>query len=257
MKKPLFKRIAFNLHPSQDPFIILPPEPANKFIPQWYRDGEKYIDRETGKKDPTDVSKRAGGMKSCVPLLDAMISGYIQPLSVAIRITKNNGTDPVEWEYVEKDSEGNYQVLEHDFDIFNERLADIGHTIPRPVGFSQNHLAWSGKWGWRVPKGWSCLVTHPLNRFDLPFVVTQGIMESDRFTACGNVPFFIKKDFVGIIEKGTPMFQIIPIKRAKWLGYVKKNLVDEKGMFLSQNARRVPYGFYRDKMWEKKVYEME
>jgi len=251
------KRISFNLRPEDSILDILPPEPGTQFIPQWYRDGEKYIDRETGLKNPKDPSKRAGGMKSCVPFLDAMISGYIQQLSVAIRITKNNGTDPVEWEYVEKDKDGNYNNLNIEFGIINERDGDLGETIPRPFGYSHNHLAFTGKWGWQVPKGWSVLVTHPLNRFDLPFTTMSGIMESDKFMSAGNVPFFIQKDFTGVIEKGTPLFQIIPIKRAKWLGYVKRKIVDEKGLFFSNNARAVPYGFYRDKMWEKKVYDME
>ena len=31
-----------------------------------------------------------------------------------------------------------------------------------------------------------------------------------------NVPFVIKNNFSGIIERGTPMFQVIPFKREKW-----------------------------------------
>jgi hypothetical protein len=31
-----------------------------------------------------------------------------------------------------------------------------------------------------------------------------------------NSPFIIKSGFEGIIEKGTPMFQVIPFKRADW-----------------------------------------
>lgn len=251
------KKVSFNLHPEDDPRVIVPPDPASNFIPQWYRDGEKYIDKDTGLKDPVDPAKRGGGMKSCVPFLDAMISGYIQSLSKTIEITKNNGVDPIEFRYIEKDSDGGNYVSQHDYNLINERPGDIGYTIPRPFGYSKNHLAWSGKWGYQLPKGWSALVTHPLNRFDLPFTTVSGIMESDKFTSGGNVPFFIQKDFVGIIEAGTPMWQMIPIKREKWFGYVKRKVYDEKSIFWTNQARSVPYGFYRDKMWEKKHYDME
>lgn len=251
------KKIFFNLRPEDDPRVILPPEPGSQFVPKWYRDGEKYIHKETGLKNPDNPEDRQGGMKSCMPFLDALISGYIQPLSVAIRITKNNGTDAVEWEYVEKMENGEYVRINLDFNIVNERFGDLGETIPRPAGHSHNHLAWSGKWGWGLPKGWSALVCHPLNRYDLPFTVMNGIMESDRFQGAGNVPFFIRKDFVGVIEKGTPMFQVIPIKRAKWLGYVQRKIINPKSLFMSTQARNVNYGFYRDKMWEKKHYDME
>lgn len=250
------KRIVFNLDEGSHPSVILPPQPAHRFVPDWYKKGERFINKEDGSLNIPDESLRSGGLKSCNPFLDSIIAGYIQELSCAIEITKNNGTDPIEYRYVEKNENGEYVQVE-DLGLINERRGALGHTIPRPHGHSQNHLVWVGHWGWKTPKGYSMIVTHPMNQFQLPFTTASGFMESDRFVPGGNVPWYIKEGFTGIIPKGTPMYQLIPVKRKKWLAIVPKNFVSIRGKFIAKMAREVPYGFYRDKLWVKKVYDVE
>ena len=43
-----------------------------------------------------------------------------------------------------------------------------------------------------------------------------GIVDTDRSPQPINFPFFIKKNFVGTIEVGTPVVQLIPFKRDDW-----------------------------------------
>ena len=53
----------------------------------------------------------------------------------------------------------------------------------------------------------------PINRFDLPFLSISGFIDCNYgFSLAGNMPFFIKKGFEGVIPAGTPYMQIIPIK---------------------------------------------
>lgn len=250
------KKITFNLYPGDDPRILLSPQPASQFVPQWYRDGERFVNKEDGSLDIPNEELRSGGLKTCMPFLDSIISGFIQPLSSAIEITKNDGIGPIEYRYVVQDENGNY-VEGPDLGLINERDGMLGHTMPRPAGYAQNHMVWSGHWGWKVPRGWSVIVTHPMNQFQLPFMTASGIMESDRFISGGNVPWYIKEGWTGIIPKGTAMYQIIPIKREKWIGIVPLTTVSKVGTFLAEKAREVPYGFYRDKLWVKKEYDME
>jgi hypothetical protein len=72
--------------------------------------------------------------------------------------------------------------------------------------------------GWiiKTPPGWSCLITHPVGYNNLPIQTMTGIVDTDVLDTPVNSPFMIKKGFEGIIEKGTPMFQIIPFKRSDW-----------------------------------------
>jgi hypothetical protein len=212
------------------------PVTAKKIIPQWYKNGETLF------LDPIEKTKDKG-LKTCIPFLDGLTSGYLlltpadiyvvdTPLGIKITFDENIKYDPV-----------------------GIRKGETGHTIPRPAGHRTDHLIWKGIWGIKTPKNYSVLVTHPLNRFDLPFTTMSGLMDSDKFISSGNIPFFIKKDFEGTIPKGTPFAQIIPIKRNSWTGVVTQALLnkhDEQGHFVHS----VTSG-YKKFFWQKKHYEIK
>jgi hypothetical protein len=91
-----------------------------------------------------------------------------------------------------------------------------------------------------------------MNRFDLPFISVNGVVDTDKYNLNVQFPFFIKDNFTGIIEKGTPIVQIIPIKRESWAREVKPydqnaNIKLEK--FLSTIKRS-----YKNNFWVKKDY---
>ena len=247
------KKIEFLIKPGF-PKKLEPPKPGSEFIPEWYRKGEMFVNVETQELEILEGDTKSGGMKSCMPFLDAIISGYMLVAIVDIRVTKNE--DGVfEFEYVEKDKNGKWIKSDLDWAQVAERHGKIGHTIPRPLGFAENHLVWTSHWGMKVPKGWSVLITHPMNRMDLPFYTLSGILESDRFAANGNIPFFIKDGWTGIIEKGTPYAQLIPIKRSSWMSVI--NYLNKKDFWIANEARAVDYGFYRSKLWIPKKYRGE
>jgi hypothetical protein len=231
---------------------IDPPIPAKALVPGWYKSGEMFISSETGKVVKSGDPSAIGGMKSCVPFLDAMISGYFICLWEDLYVRT---TDVVEEFYsVEKNPyTGEYQKKQSNVPMIDERIAEIGHTIPRPNGYCDNHMIFKGQWGIRLPRGWSLEVTHPLNRFDLPFIATSGIIDSDEWWPGGNIPFFFKKNFDGIIPKGTPVAQLIPIKRSSWISYVSE-LSTSRDNYISLKARSVPFGWYKNNIWVKKEY---
>jgi hypothetical protein len=72
----------------------------------------------------------------------------------------------------------------------------------------------------------------------------------------GNVhfPFFIKNNFTGIIEKGTPITQIIPIRREYWKkehgSYDAKSSLLNKENFFSTIKRS-----YKNNYWNRKEYK--
>lgn len=213
--------------------MLLEPIPCKKNIPQWYKDGETtyFLD---GKENP--------GLKTCKPFLDSMISGYylLIPFDIDISYDDDNNIK-FEWDGPEQWA-----------GFVNERKGDIGKTIPKPEGFKHNHLIWSSMWGWKTPRGWSSLLTHPVNRLELPFYTVSGIIDSDKFFAGGNIPFFIKDGFVGTIEKGTPFAQVIPIKRSRWSSFSDYGLVSPaeiKGDNLHNHNQS-----YKKLDWVKKEY---
>jgi hypothetical protein len=69
-------------------------------------------------------------------------------------------------------------------------------------------------WTIVTPPGWSCLFVSPLNRPNGIFEVISGIVDTDSYTAPVHFPFFATgPDGLHVIEKGSPMVQVIPFRR--------------------------------------------
>jgi hypothetical protein len=165
---------------------ITEPKPAKQFIPEWY----KKITQKNGIN-----------IKSCIPFLDSLSHGYIQSTFQDIYVKENeNG--------VSLSTDGENLI----FSVRKTPEASI------TADFHQIEFAWLRHWSVKLPNGYSGLILHPLNRNDLPFVTLSGTVDFDNFyhVKVGMIPFYIKKGFSGTIPKGTPMFQIIPIKRDNW-----------------------------------------
>src|SRR5262249_784850 len=75
-------------------------------------------------------------------------------------------------------------------------------------------------WTIEVPPGFSLLITHPINRHDLPFTTLTGLVDCDRY-----IDNFINfparwsdPAFEGVLPRGTPFAQCIPVKGQSWSG---------------------------------------
>lgn len=211
------------------------PQAIKHFLPEWYRKSETtYVDKHNGAE--------RSGLKTCAPYLDAMISGYTMVTPVDIYVSRNeDGTLKLAWNSPDELRE-----------YIGERPPELGELMPVPAGHLGNHLIWANEWGIKVPRGWSVLICHPLNRFDLPFTTTSGIIDSDKYWANGNIPFYLKEDFIGTIPAGTPIAQLIPIKRASWFAKYDQSLVTEYGR--QGRLVRQPGKSYKKKHWVRKEY---
>ena len=69
------------------------------------------------------------------------------------------------------------------------------------------------------PEGYALFFTHPVNRFDLPFTTLSGLVDCDRYTDTWiHFPaHWHDTNFSGILPKGTPIAQCIPVKRESWV----------------------------------------
>jgi len=200
------------------------PEPSKTFIPQWYKD-------IPGDKNTINVKK-------CIPFLDSMSNGYIQKTWCDINVIN------------EKD--GLKVVFDSNVSLFNYR--EVSH-MPMDDTFHSIEFVWQRPWSTILPEGYSALVVHPLNRNDLPFITLSGIVDFDKsiHAQIGNIPFYIKKGFTGTIPAGTPMFQIIPIKREDWVsesqeyssGFWQRKIGERNGII----------EFYKKKIWQKKSFD--
>jgi hypothetical protein len=187
------------------------PKPASSYLPEWYKRLSRYVNNS----DKPIKSLGQKDLKTCVPFRDAMITGYIieLPADIEVKISATGDVD------IFHNSNLTFSVVEKRGLLSPENQ---GYGMPNPLGTEPIMFAWSAIYGIGTDKADSVLVTHPLNRYDLPFVTTSGIIDSGFFQIAGNVPFFIKSGFEGIIPKGTPIAQVIPFKRENWVGKLKK-----------------------------------
>jgi hypothetical protein len=204
--------------------------PAVKITPEWY----KKIPRKAKGTDGQEL----GTVKTCVPFLDAMTSGYFVVLDQDLLVEKGeNGLNPTI----------RFKIDE------SVGVRDPAQTSPMPTphGYVDEHYIWKTKVGWRLPEGYSAVYSHPLNRFDLPFWTVSGVVDADVGISRGNIPFYLKEGFEGIIPKGTPILQIIPFKREDWISKHNQRVFDET----SQQSERGPHDWYRKWGWKKKSYK--
>ena len=75
-------------------------------------------------------------------------------------------------------------------------------------------------WTIEAPPGYSLLFTHPVNRTDLPFTTLTGLVDCDTFHDSPlNFPArWHDPNFNGVLPKGTPVAQCLPVKRESWAG---------------------------------------
>jgi hypothetical protein len=231
------KKIEFLPSSKETVELVEEPKSSNLFIPNWYK---KIV--SSYKKSPQfslDGKLLNTNLKMCMPFLDALTSGYIQKTWCDIYIEKDN--DNVNFTYASTPS------------IINIRKDKVVETYKDE--FYLIEFVWYIQYVPKLPKGYSALICHPLNRMDLPFYTLSGIVDYDMYhhVPNGNLPFYIKKDFEGLIPKGTPMYQIIPFKRDSWIS-IKNN--NEKILEKNNKLQRSFFWeFYKKNMWQKKKYE--
>jgi len=217
------------------------PKPAKGYIPQWYKDMDKFA---TGK--PSLKGGNNGTMKLCLPTLDAFTTGYVvelwQDIEVA-RVIDENGQESVEIYWISEPA------------VVKNRHKAAAKTLPTPAGHWDLHFIWEIDVSIETPLGYSVIITHPFNRYDLPFTTMSGVIDTDTMPmGAGSLPFFLKKDFEGFIPKGTPLFQVIPFKREPWTS--ERDMESARKAELAfKKARSVAYGYYKKFGWNRKVYE--
>jgi hypothetical protein len=230
------KKIEFIPSSLEVQHLVPSPKPSKKYIPESY----KKIQTDKPKKIFFEGSKLTSNtIKQCMPFLDSLTNGYIQETWTDI--------------YIEKQDEKTCKYIWSS----NPEIMTNRNFINREIQeyFYPTEFTWRQPWKIKTPNRFSCLIVHPLNRDDLPFFTLSGIVDSDKYfhSSFGNIPFYIKKNFEGLIPAGTPMYQIIPIKRETWNS---KNLIfdEKKQKILSNEILKKFLGAYKDNFWQKKYF---
>lgn len=208
---------------------------AKDFVPEWYRKGERFVG-----KTPTFLPNNNSTIKTCVPFLDAMTSGYIIPLAVDILVE-------------ERDNKPFFSWRTDDRPYLTVREPRLLQGLPIPDGFEDLYPTWETQLSLEWPVGYSALITHPLNHYDLPFLTLSGVVDSYKMPG-GSLPFFLKKGFTGMIPQGTPIAQVFPFKSEAWKMEESLGLTAQSKIGFRQSTS-IHNGWYKKYVWKKKSFE--
>lgn len=183
--------------------IIPEPRPAEAELPQWLRTmPARAVSETSGSEEDT--------VKRCPPFIDAISTGFLMPLLCDVNV--ENG------------------VFSWDLDLPpasspSEPRTPLGFHDPAQVSGAPGFVAgealikFHNLWTIAAPPGWSILITHPLNRLDLPFTTLSGLVQGDSYSdAWVHFPAMWRdRAFTGVLPRGTPVAQCIPVPRQGWV----------------------------------------
>jgi len=224
------------------------PKPADKSIPNWYKELNSYI---SGEKKPVGNGTTTSTIKRCMPVFDAITGGYIIYTYVDIFVTQK--TVLTEDETSTKETFPYYEWPSFKPMSFHDKEQAPNH--PNRKNLQTVYPKWNNPWSIKTPKGYSCLFTQPMHR-ESPFTILDGIVDTDRYTAPVNFPFVLNDwKFDGVIPAGTPMAQVIPFKREKWQLEIGKEEDLKNQLEVTRYLRTSFFDSYKNKFRQPKEYK--
>lgn len=220
--------------------VIPAPKPSNKYLPEWFKNMPPILSN----LDNTSMDETA---KRCMPFLDSLTSGYTQELPCDVNI-KNNGVDQYGNDLISYDWAGPFKPLSTRVEETRSR-----NVFPEFYGYYNQEIHWNSFWEPKTPKGYSTFYYHPANRLDLPFTTLNAIIDTDSWYLTGPVPFMIKRGFEGTIPAGTPIYQMIFIKRDSWKSSIAE-YNETKQSQLNYSARKFFQDGYKKQHWSRKDF---
>lgn len=190
-------RITARCHPLLEP-LLPKPVPATHTLPDWL--GEMPAEVEAVTLGGAAVRT----LKHCPPIIDAMRLGVL--ILCPTDITVREGEVSWDWE----------PPILTDANISR---APIGVHVPEqaegsPYAGRQMVLKFINFWTLETPPGWSLLFMHPLGYPDLPFATLGGVVDCDTYKdGYVHFPALLTPGFEGVIAKGTPVAQAVPVKK--------------------------------------------
>jgi hypothetical protein len=184
---------------------VLPrPIPAVAGLPDWFKAlPQKAFNPTLGGESHT--------IKKCPPFLDAMTYGFLIPLASDLEV---------------RDGEFSWNFELPEGFVSDSSFAPIDFHDPSQIAgtpFLDDDrfiIKFRNFWTIQAPQGYSLLFTHPVNRGDLPFTTLTGLVDCDAFYH--NAVHFPARwhdaQFSGVLPKGTPVAQCLPVKRESWAG---------------------------------------
>lgn len=218
--------------PSELETILPRPIPAVSGLPEWFKSMPAAAFSDITQTEQMTVKK-------CPPFIDAMTFGFLIPLVTDLHVESGTFTWNLDFP---GGAIASYPRSPLDFH-------DTSQVTGTPLfGDGDSFiLKFNNFWTIETPPGYSLLVTHPVNRYDLPFTTLTGLVDTDLY----------KNDFInfparwrdsafnGVLPKGTPVAQCLPVRRDLWTHEFGAIAGDAKSQVQDTTAVASNEGVYR------------
>jgi len=196
------------------------PYPANQHVPDWF------------KNMPADC-ENGGTLKRCPPFLTAMGAGYIIPVPFDTRLQISEANEFAEL--------GRARIFEGHF-AQQFAAAPFGGCLV---------LKFINPWIIVTPPGYVCLITAPINRFELPILALAGIVETSTYYRQVSLPVacLLRPGQSCTLDRGMPLVQVIPFRRETWTSrttFIDAALYEKQDEKFDVNPHA-----YKDEFWQK------
>ncbi len=199
--EPQQQTLTFRCPPELEP-ILPKPSPAILGLPDWFKTMPAAAFSALQQSEQLTLKK-------CPPFIDAMTSGFLLPLVCDLRV--EGGT--FSWDF--SPPSGAITSYTRSPIDFHDNVQVVGTPYFADDRFI---IKFNNFWTIESPPGYSLLITHPINRTDLPFTTLTGLIDTDLYRDNFiNFPAWWRdENFEGVLAKGTPIAQCIPVKRDLW-----------------------------------------
>lgn len=219
------------------------PEPASRFLPEWYKKTPSTIEN-----NGMNFGQPSTTVKKCMPIFDLITAGYMITAPCDIYLDATN-PEKLHWSIP-------MALLPYQGDMFASHAPEQYEHLP--INKNTHHkdlLRIFPFWATGTPKGYSIMVLQPAYSDPGPLTALQAIVDTDNFITDGHLSFLVQKDFKGVIKQGTPLIQIIPFKRESW----EKDIApveESEGIFNKQRLklRAMFINGYKNMFRSKKEY---
>lgn len=203
-------------------------KPAYSELPDWYKSSNSYVGDI---RDKNFLEKRMS-IKKCIPVLDYMTTGinlYL-PFSIFVygKYPERSITDNVD--------KNNMCGLSH-------HTAEQVQNFPVDKSYDPQPLKIDFPYVIKTPREYSSIYIQPINEYYDSLMFPRGLVNTDNYDNQVNFPFFIKKDFEGVIPAGTHFMSVFFIKRDE-LEISMKDFKDGESMIKQARSMVQNWGRY-------------
>jgi hypothetical protein len=260
LKSPATKTIEFKLHADLDERVYALPTPTKDHIPEWFKVMPSTVDNSPLSIQPSNLT-----IKDNLIFSDPFSLGYTAVTPYEIEFMDQRESLPKEMQEDPNISVSDAPRLDFaypGYPIVHQSDFEQHAHLKEPEGhYHEMAYSWNFWFTIKTPKGYSVLITSPLNQNNLFWTNTSIVIDTDKDVVLPPLPFFLSKlSPKHIVPKGTPVMQIIPFKRDSWVRDVAP--ITENNLQTHRSSKKtsmeeqlqVPYVWYKTTRWNKKEF---